>query len=183
MVFQPTTCLKGDLMKNLFMALLVTMTATSAIANEGDLVLNGEKWIASFKNYNCVAFGAEVARPAGHEKFQVSFEKITTVSTLDNGLLKATFVEDGKSCRYNAFVFADNAAATMRLVESKAYAVNGDSDCAEGKALLDSNFESNNYLYWGHPHNLTVLIPVEGAEAVCGNGFVGVNFVVSGRVK
>lgn len=164
-------------------SLLSIASLSSAIANEGDLVLAGEKWIASFKNYNCAAFGQPVSAPAAFQKLNVVFEKITTDATLDNGLLKATFTEGGASCRYNAILFADNAASTIRLVDSKAYAPAKNSDCAEGKRMIDSALEANNYLYWGHPHNLTIMAPALGAEAVCGNGLVGINFVVSGRVQ
>ena len=155
----------------------------SAFAQEGDLVLQGEKWIAKFTGYKCAAFGADVARPAALEKLNVVFEKLTTDSTLDNGLVKATFTQDGVNCRYNAIIFADNAASTIRLVESKSYSPEKKSECNEGKVVLDAALESIDYLYWGHPHNLTRMAPVEGAEAVCGNGLIGFNFVVAGRVQ
>lgn len=157
------------------------LSASSVFAQ--DLTLPGEKWIAKFTNYVCVAFGPSVRASTELESFKVKFEQITTDSTLDNGLIKATFEEGNSVCRYSAIVLADNAAATMKLVESKAYATTGDSDCITGKAMLDQNFVSNNYLYYGHPHNLSIMIPAVGAEAVCnGEKFLGVNFVVSGRI-
>lgn len=167
-------------MKHILFSLLIS---ASAFATEGDLVLAGEKWKSTFKNYNCAAFGAAVSRPASHEALDVVFETVTTDSTLDNGLLKATFKVEGKTCRYNAFLLADNAAATIRLVSSKAYAPAEDADCAAGKQVLDAELESNNYLYWGHPHNLTIMVPSTNAREVCGGDFLGVNFVVTGRVR
>lgn len=166
-----------------FLTAFLATLSLSAFANEGDLVLQGEKWVAKHTGYKCAAFGADVARPASLEKLNVAFEKVTTDSTLDNGLIKATFTEDGVVCRYSAIIFADNAASTIRLVQSKSYSPSKASDCAEGKRVLDAAFESINYLYWGHPHNLTMMVPVEGAQATCGADVIGINFVVSGRVS
>lgn len=166
-----------------FLTAVLATLSLSAFANEGDLVLQGEKWAAKFTGYKCAAFGADVAAPSAFEKLNLQFERMTTDSTLDNGLVKATFSENGVACRYNAIIFADNAASTIRLVESKAYSPSKASDCAEGKRTIDAALESLNYLYWGHPHNLTMMVPVEGAEAVCGSNVIGVNFVVSGRIS
>lgn len=168
--------------KFVLLAAMALFPAAFAAANEGDLVLPGERWIAKFDKYVCAAFGAAVARPAAFEEFNVNFEQITTDRTLDNILLKASFEENGVYCRYNAFLFADNAEQTVRFVESKAYAPNGGSDCAGGKALLDTALQFNKYLYYGHPHNAAIMVSVPGAEAVCGQNLIGVNFVVKGRV-
>lgn len=167
----------------LFIATVLTALSLSAFAQDGDLVLQGEKWIAKFNGYKCAAFGANVAAPAAFEKLNVAFETMTSDSTLDNGLVKATFTEEGVNCRYSAIIFADNAASTIRLVQSKSYSPEQKSECAEGKRVLDAALESLDYLYWGHPHNLTMMVPAEGAEAVCGNGLIGINFVVSGRIQ
>src|SRR5690606_15077915 len=117
-----------------------------AFANTGDLTLPGAKWQAKFKNYVCAAFGPTVAAPSSHANIQVTFEDIVTDSTLDNGLVKATFVENGKNCRYSAILFADNALSTIKLVESKAYALEDGSACLEGQAMLDEQFQFNDYL-------------------------------------
>lgn len=171
-------------MKKLFAALLLATFSLTSMAQDGDLILHGEKWIASAKGYICSAYGTAVEAPADFAKLNVKFEKITSDSTLDSGLIKATFTENGKACRYNAIVFADNAASTYRIVTSKAYAPADNSACAEGRAILDAAFAAGEYLYWGHPHNLTFMVPVEGADVTCpGATHVGVNFVVSGRVK
>jgi hypothetical protein len=169
--------------KLIALSLFIISTLGAVEAQETDLVLTGEKWIATHTGHICAAFGETVSAPQAFANLNVKFEKITTDSTLDNGLLKATFEEDGITCRYSALIFADNRLATIRLIESKAFASEGKSDCAQGKSILDAAFESTNYLYWGHPHNLTVMVPVAGATAVCNSELVGVNFVVSGRVK
>ncbi len=166
------------------LSLLALISMSSAFAQDSDLTIPNQKWVATFNKYICAASGPAVTAPSAFSQYQVSFDKITTDSTLDNGLLKATFVEDGQTCRYSAIVFADNAAFTLRLVESRAYAPTKRSHCAAGKAVLDAAFESNNYLYYGHPHNLGIMVPVAGVEAVCpGAAVMGVNFVVTGRIQ
>src|SRR5690606_23306259 len=124
-----------------------------------------------------------VYQPTMHSSRHVIFNSITTDSTLDNGLIKATFLENGRLCKYSAIMLADNAAKTIRLVESKAYSVEGTQySCVEGKEMLDAQLEANTYLYGGgKPHQLAILIPMTGA---CGGaGQIGVNFVVSGRIQ
>lgn len=169
-------------MKALIIASIISIVSATAMAQ--DLTLPGAKWIAKHTDYKCAAFGGSVNPPAAHAKFKVVFENLVTDSSLDNGLLTATYTDKGMVCRYSAIVFADNAASTMRLVQSKAVALKkrrGD-DCLDGKVLLDRSLESNNYLYWGHPHNLTIMMRVPGAQASCGNDFIGLNFVVAGKL-
>lgn len=170
-------------MKNFFALALVLTVSLSAFAQDGDLVLAGEKWISKHTGYVCAAFTANTAAPSAFANMNVKFETVTTDRTLDNGLIKATFTENGNVCRYSAFLLADNAAATIRLVESKAYSVTKNADCSNGKSVLDAALESNDYLYYGHPHNLAIMVPVEGAQAICnGSNLIGLNFVVAGRV-
>lgn len=168
--------------KFVLMAALALLTAAFAGANEGDLVLPGERWLGKFDKYICAAFGAAVERPAAFEAFNVNFEQVTTDYSLDNVLLKASFEENGVYCRYSALLFADNAAFTIQLVESKAYAPAGGS-CENGKALLDTALTFNEYLYYGHPHNAAIMVSVPGATEVCGQDRVGVNFVLKGRLQ
>jgi hypothetical protein len=159
------------------------LVSSVAFAQETDLSLPGEKWAAKFTGFVCAASTPAQAAPVAFAKYQVAFERLTTDSTLDNGLIKATFVENGKSCRYSAIILADNAAATSRLIQSKAFSPSEDSECTEGKAALDAHFENNTYLYYGHPHNIAFMAFTEGAEEVCeGSSQVGVNFVVAGKV-
>lgn len=170
-------------MTKLFALALLLTASLSSYAQSGDLVLQGEKWIAKHTGVVCAAFTPHVSLPSGFANIDVKFEKITTDMTLDNGLIKATFVENGNLCRYNAFLFADNAASTIRLVESKAYSEVKNADCSNGKSVLDAAFEANDYLYYCHPHNLAIMVPVEGAAAVCnGSKLIGINFVVAGKV-
>ena len=176
-------------MKNIFILFLSILSASSSFAAAGDLVLPGEKWIAKFDKYVCAAYGQAVARPQSLEQFKVTFEQITTDSTLDNALLKASFEENGKPCRYNAILFAENTAQTSQLLQSIAFSPNGGPttyrDCIAGKAVLDNALLNNKYLYYGHPHNLALMMPGVGTEAVCGEGSfaVGANFVVKGKIK
>lgn len=173
-------------MNKMLLALsLFVATFSSAFAQEVDYVLPGAKWQAKFTKYICAAFGPEVAAPKEFADLKVKWEDMVTDSTLDNGLIKASFVVEGKTCRYNAIILADNAASTLRLVNSKAYSNEKNVNCADGKALLDAGFEANDYLYYGHPHNLAIMVPMAGAAATCGAGsrFVGVNFINAGRIQ
>lgn len=170
-------------MKKMLLCALMGLSL-NVLAND-DLTLPGAKWVAKSTGYVCEAYGAAVVGPVSHVDLDVKFENIVTDSTLDNGLVKATFTQDGSICRYSAILLADNALSTIKFVDSKAYAVSGNSDCLAGKQTLDENFAFNNYLYWGHPHHLTILVPATSAEAVCGAGatHVGIDFVVSGRLQ
>lgn len=153
-----------------------------------DLLLPGEKWVAAHDNYLCEAFGEPVAAPSFLENLQVKFEMITSDASLDNALMRATFVENGNTCRYNAVLFADNALQKSTLLQSIAYNTNNSPtaymDCVAGKKVLDAAFAETKYLYYGHPHNLAFMIPGEGVGAVCGDKeLIGVNFVVKGKLK
>lgn len=175
-------------MKKILVLSLISLLP--GLAQAGDLVLPGEKWLATFDKYICAAFSPAVSRPSALDAFDVKFEQVTTDSTLDNALLKASFVEQGVECRYNAILFADNAAQTFSFVQSIAYApsiTNGSAYkvCNAGKAMLDAAFQAGPYLYYGHPHNVAFMLPGVGAEQICGNGSeaIGANFVVKGIVR
>lgn len=163
---------------------LMAMLSTSTFSVEGDLVLEGERWIAKSSGYICQAYGENVNSPLSHADMNVQFEAVTTDYSLDNGLVKATFMENGQKCRYSALMFADNDAATIRLVQSKAFSPSSNEGCQNGREQLDAHLADNNYLYWGHPHHLTIMLPVESAESLCGQGatHVGLDFTVSGRI-
>jgi len=163
---------------------LMTLLMTSAFADERDLTLPGAKWVGTFKSYVCQAFGAEVSLPSTYSTMNLKFEKVVTDRTLDNGLITASFEVDGKVCRYSAIMLADNDASTIELVNSLAYAVNNDVDCQSFATILDDALRSNDYLYYGHPHNMSIMMPLIGAQEVCGTGAVnvGLTFVVSGRL-
>ncbi len=168
------------------LVLLATLLTASTFANT-DLVLEGERWLASHKGYVCAAFTDYTAAPASHADLNVKFEKLSTDYTLDNILIKATFENvDGVECSYSSILFADNAASTIVLVDSRAFSKEvASADCSEGKTILDDQLADNDYLYWGHPHHATIMVPAAGAADICGAGatHIGIDFMVSGRVK
>ncbi len=159
--------------------------ASTAQAAEGDLVLPGAKWWAGFESYVCSPEQTGVSTPAFLADLNVKFDRIVTDSTLDNVLLTANFAEGESDCRYSAILFADNAAKTIRLVESKAFAATGDATCQAGKEVLDSKVSATNYLYYGHPHRAAIMMATPDAEALCGAGAtaVGPAFVVKGKIQ
>ncbi|PIK14879.1 hypothetical protein [Halobacteriovorax sp. JY17] len=173
-------------MKKAIVSLLLLTASAFTFAQDADLNLPGERWITTFKDYVCNNRSGEVAAPREFTAINAKFETATTDFSLDNGLIKATFEENGKVCRYSALLLADNLIASISLVDSKAYAVNGDTECTEGKEILDNAFRGpNDYLYYGHPHNLAIMVPLTDADNICPNNgsTIGVNFVLSGRVQ
>lgn len=167
-------------------AILISAMVLTQWAQANDLVLPGEKWLAKFDKFVCSTTSGSIKRPDVLEQYQVGFEQITTDATLDNGLVKVAFKENGQTCRYSAILFADNAAFTIRLVESHVYAVGStlSSYCEGGRQMLDKALARNDYLYYGHPHNLAIMMPGLGSEEVCSGGkVIGANFVVKGLVK
>lgn len=175
----------GAIMKTLFaFSFIALLSLTNAFAQDGDLVLAAEKWQAKFTDYKCVEAGPSVSAPSAFAKINLVMEKMTTDSTLDNGLIKASFKNNGVECRYSAIVLADNDLKTIKLVNSKAFAPAKNGSCDEGKAVIDAALADNVYLYYGHPHNLAIMVPVVGADSVCqGATHVALNFVVAGRIK
>lgn len=165
---------------------LVSLLSVSSFA-QTDLVLEGERWLASHKGYVCAAFTDYTDAPATHLDMNVKFEKLSTDYTLDNILIKATFENvDGVECSYTSLLFADNAASTIELLDSRAFSKeDAAADCSEGKAILDAQLESNDYLYWGHPHHATLMVPAAGAADVCGADatHIGIDFMVSGIIR
>lgn len=162
-----------------------TLLTSSAFA-ETDLKIPGEKWLGKFTGYVCDAEGEKTAPPVAHSNLNVVFENVVTDATLDNGVIKATFTSNGNVCRYSAIMLADNTAQTITLVESKAYSNTEGVDCSEGKALLDSQFAPvSKYHYYGHPHHMAIMVDASDAADICGEGAtqVGVDFIVSGRIK
>ena len=175
--------LKGDFMKKgLFIALFLVAQTSFA---ETDLSIPGEKWLGKFTGYVCQPFGEKIEGPKTHRAMNVKFETVVTDSTLDNGVLKATFECNGAVCRYSAVMLADNTASLITMVESKAYSLTEGVDCSEGKAVLDEQLvASNDYFYYGHPHNMALKVVTDEAKEICGESatHVGVNFVVAGKI-
>ncbi len=167
-------------MKNKFLKTAIALISLSAFAS-GDLTLEGERWEAKHTGYKCGAFSSEAQAPLSHQRLNVNFEVLRTDKTLDNGLVLASFEVGGSKCRYSALLLADNDASTIKLVDSKAYSLDEGVSCEEGRQILDENLASNDYLYWGHPHHVTIMMPVHSAEEICGSGatHVGLDFTVS----
>lgn len=168
--------------------LLSFLIVLPALANAGELTLPGERWQAKFDKFICQAFGESVTRPQALETLNAQFERLTTDSTLDNVLLRATYEDAGVACRYNALLFADNQTQTYSLVQSVGYSPENEQNvqaCAAGKAVLDAALAGNKYLYYGHPHNVALLMTGVGSEAVCGAdaSVMGANFVVTGIIN
>lgn len=150
-----------------------------------DLSLPGERWLGKANGIVCADDTTKpVEKPAALEQFAVTFETMTTDYSLDNGLLKAVFVEDGVSCRYSALLLANNGAKTVKLVNSVAFAAEADASCVNGKAMLDGLLQDNTYLYWGRPHHITIVIEESNAASACGEGAtaVGIDFVLAGKI-
>ncbi len=160
--------------------ILASLMLLSSIAGAEDLTIPGERWLGKFDGFQCAAYGAYVDAPASYQELGLAIEQMTTDITLDNGLIKATYTEDSVECRYSAIVFADNAAGTIKLVESKAYSADGTSDCSVGKDLLDQQFHFTNYLYWGG--RVTIMIQDASAPDLCGSPKVGITFKKGVRI-
>lgn len=163
-------------------AALSLVTVTSAFAANTDLVLENERWFGKFTKYVCDDGNTEASEvPVELADYAVEFGHIGTDYSLDNFIIKATFVEDGSKCSYSAFLTADNAAWTIALDESRAFAVEGLSTCEAGKAQLDQVLAFNNYKYL---HGRAALyMPSSNADVACGDatGKVGIHFQVLGR--
>ncbi|MBX2996534.1 MAG: hypothetical protein KF681_17060 [Bdellovibrionaceae bacterium] len=170
--------------KNILGFLLATLTVTSAFATESDLTLPGERWLAQFTAYVCDDGNTQTQSvPAELAALKVAFGRATTDYSLDNLLVKATFEEDGVTCNYSSLLFADNAAWTIKLLDSKAYAPAGGSTCAAGKAVIDALLKDNKYKYLHG--RAAIFVPVQDAAAQCGEGAttVGLHFQVKGKIQ
>ena len=171
-------------MKKMILASVLTaLSLTTAIANDGDLTIPGERWNSKFTAFVCGDGNVQAqALPTDFAQYNIQIGRMTTDMTLDNYLLRATFVENNVTCHYSAILLADNAAWTIGLVESKAYAAVGESDCLAGKAVLDSALAANKYAYLHG--RAAIWAPVSGAELSCGAGAttVGLHFQVTGKL-
>lgn len=170
-------------MTKMALASLCLFAAIPALATQ-DLELPGQRWLAKNTGFVCATPTKAAEAPSAFSELQVSFKTLTTDYSLDNALVKAEFVEDGSLCSYSALMFADNAAYTIKLVQSNAFAPDQKGSCEKGKALLDEALAFNEYLYWGHPHHVTLMIKDKEAAAACGlsSDKVGIDFVLAGRI-
>ncbi len=165
--------------------LTLSFMSVFAQAQEQDLELAGERWVAGHKGYLCEAFGDYVSVPTSHSKMNFTVERLSTDRTLDNVLIVATFEEEGVTCRYSSLLFADNDKGTVELLQSKAYSPTLESNCLVGKQILDEQLQFNDYLYWGHPHHVTIMIPENSANSICNNGtgLIGVDFTLTRVIR
>ncbi len=166
-------------MKKMILALVSVMALTNSFA--ADLELDGERWLSKWTAYVCDD-GNTLAteEPAELADYQVEFTKLSTDMSLDNVLIKATFVENGVKCSYSSILLADNAAWTICLVESRALP---EADCANGKAVVDSVLEFNSYKYLHG--RAAIFFPFSNSNVACtdGAGHIGLHFQVTGRVQ
>lgn len=171
-------------MKKIILAgALAVLSITTAIANDGDLTMPGERWATKFTAFVCGNGNVEAtAVPTDFAAYEIKLATMTTDFSLDNYLVKGTFVENGATCRYSALLLADNAAKTIALVDSRAFSEVDGSECAGGKAVLDSALASNSYVYLHG--RAAIWAPVAGAEASCGAGAttVGLHWQVTGKI-
>ncbi len=169
-------------MKRIVLSALFALSSTAALARDLDLTLPGERWVAEYTMNVCADGFTPVAQASHLDALSVRFGRFSTDMSLDNALLKATFSQDGATCAYSALLLADNSANTISLVESRAFAVNGDSDCLAGKDVIDTTLEHNSYRYLHG--RLAIDVAAANAEAVCGAGSttIGLHFQVRGRL-
>ena len=165
----------------ILVAAFALSAVSSAFANT-DLALENERWYGKFTAYVCNDGNTQAAEvPAEFAGYNVEFGHIGTDYSLDNFIMKATFTENGTECSYSAFLTADNAAWTIALTESRAFAVNGNGTCEEGKAVIDQVLTFNNYKYL---HGRAAIYSTfSNADVACadGSGKIGLHFQVLGR--
>ena len=164
-------------MKKMILALVAVMAVS---ANASDLQLDGERWLSKFDTYVCDGgFVAATEVPAELAAHNVEFTKLSTDYSLDNVLITATFEENGVKCSYSSLLAANNTAWTVDLVESKALP---EADCTEGKAMLDTVLEANDYKYL---HGAAaIFFEFSNSDVACaGSDKIGMRFRVSGRVQ
>jgi hypothetical protein len=152
----------------------------------GDLVLPGERWVTGFNGYTCDGGQTLTTVPAEYAASNVQFERFSTDRTLRNAITSATFTEDGVQCRYTALVKADLPTQTAQILESKAYAPNGGSECVSGKALIDGQLHGAHFTFNERvrPHHFTMQFAFIDAQNICGVGAtaVGVDFILKRKI-
>lgn len=167
-------------MKKLILAVL--FSASTFAATNTDLVLENERWYGKFTAYVCEDGNTQALEvPAEFADYNVELGHIGTDYSLDNFIIKGTFEENGTKCNYSAFLFADNAAWTITLTESRAFATAGTGTCGAGQAVIDQALAHNNYKYL---HGRAVMFaPFSNGAAACAdtNGKIGIHFQVLGR--
>lgn len=168
-------------MKKLILGL--SLMAVSAFAQ--DIHFNAqERWLAQHAGFSCGAANTPTSVPTEFKNRAIMFSYMTTDYTLDHGKFVASFYEKGVECRYNLIGLADNANFIFTKTDSTAYAINGgdSSQCAEGKAYLDSLFENpNNYIY--KHGSISLQVAVSDASELCGEGMSSVGIFFKKALK
>lgn len=166
-------------MKKILLSILVCLTSQGVFANTVDLELPNEIWLGKWTAYVCEDGNTLAAvQPSELEAYNVEFNHIGTDYTLDNVIIKANFEENGVQCSYSGIFFADNAAWTIELRESRALP---EASCLNGKTLIDSTLEFNEYKYLHG--RAAIFAPFSNAATACadGTGKIGIHFQVTGR--
>jgi len=166
-----------------FVAALFAVLSLTSFAQDTDLTLPGERWLAVYTTDVCADGNTRATEAPAHlSALNVVFTTLTTDQSLDNVLLKATFQDNGVECRYSALLLADNAENTISLVNSKAFSGAGAADCVAGKAVVDATLMKNTYKYLHG--RAAIYVAAANAEMACGAGSetIGLHFQARGRI-
>lgn len=172
-------------MKKFVLALALTASSFSAFASDINFGAT-ERWLAQHAGFTCGAANTVTQTPTEFKNKAIMFSYMTTDYTLDNGKFVASYYEKGTECRYNLVGHADNVTFIFTKTDSTAYAINGgdSTNCAEGKAYLDSLFATENPYFYKHG-TMSMQVAVADAQALCGEGatHVGIFFKKAAKPK
>ncbi len=168
-----------------FVLFALTMASLQTLANTAtDLTLSGERWLAKFTAFVCEDGNTQTSTiPSEFAKRKIMFTRATTDYSLDNYLFKATFEENGNVCNYSALMLADNAAWTIKLVQSVAHSNGDESLCSDGANYLNNVLSFNNYKYLHG--RAAIYLPTEEAGQLCSpeQTNIGLHFQVMGKIQ
>lgn len=157
-----------------FLALLLSLSlTTSAYAMEGDLTLpDGAFFGALYNRLICDSFDeVGVNSPSALTSRDIQIEKMLADRMLIQFLVAANFKQDESVCRYSMILTRARNNALVKT-DSKAFAIAGPSDCAQGKEELDKIFSGRlPYAYTKNPIRfISLKITNPTAAEVCGEG-------------
>ncbi|KYG63760.1 hypothetical protein AZI86_13120 [Bdellovibrio bacteriovorus] len=157
-----------------FLALLLSLSLTSpAFAMEGDLTLpDGAFFGALYNRLICDSFDeVGVNTPSALKTHDVQIEKLLADRMLIQFLVAANFKQDDSTCRYSMVLTRARNNALVKT-DSKAFAIDGTSDCIQGKEELDKLFSGRlPYTYTKNPIRfISLKITTPTASEVCGEG-------------
>ena len=157
----------------LFPKILLTaalLLSTSAFAIEGDLVIKeGAYFKGLFHRLVCTGFEEEgIATPSALAASNIQFQELYGDRMTIFFSINANFQQDDSSCRYSA-LFTRGARNTLVRSESKAFALDGTSDCQTGKAEVDALLTGKLAFNYTTPINFVSLkLTSPTAAEVCG---------------